>query len=1011
MNRIFLSVIISVALLLPCYGLVTEHTNSVSLTLANVCDGSFNDFNFKVSGYDSQKFKFTYDVSLAGLDCVFRITKPIQGTIYLDVPVTDITVATSNITWTISRTNIPPPGNYYGELLSYDAGTTNVYRSLAQGKLPVTWSLYLNETNYFQRLTTNAQVGQTYVHPNWVYPPWVTTNYINGLSNYVVLVDGNLQTNINIASNALHTAILASDVSATAETAARTNSEYLQGLTNADFEARKVNTNDSRLTDARVPLAHNQGYTTITDAPWISGYTETDSIATNLIRITSNAYVAADTVLRSELTNTITTVSNAFVAADTVVSNSFTNAASLAEFAVQDGDTLVTGLYGPNATATNQYVTLDDLLKTIGSVSELYASTNTTFGIAGYYDARTFAPTHADTVITNLSATNTEYLAKWISNTNLITRINKGTVLITGRMRYVNTGGGGHALSVKPEVYIRYADTTEPEMCEGGQVISLTTAFQTYLMSIDCATNTFVPADARVSVKYKVTSQTGEPDWEFQVGSNYLNKCDLPSIAVVTVANTNYLAPNGNGSQLTGITAAQVGAVGTNDARYLSALTNETYLGTLTNVVVNNVTGTVATGVATLTISATGGSGFPLTNNASMGGYTLSNGSFVGNGAGLTNTPWNTVSNTVVYTNNANLLSAAEKSVATNTANRVQKTGDGMTGGLTNTVGFYGNAVNLTNFPANVALTNNAGLLTAAEKTFATNSFVLVAGTNMSANRTEGNTQYLDNTYSDAAILTSTGALNTAVANLNTSSNALNANKLSLTGGGMTGALTNTVNFVGNGAGLTNVSDSTIYGLTNGSAYRGDMGAAASNLAAAALPASWTNTGIMTAVQITGGASNGAVFVATNSTGQGGWNILSAVDAYGSVAIPLSGQMSIGFTNTSRLIAPALGTWNGTNWVSGIVGWTSISALSTIVNIAADSAKRMVAIIQKNNVDYKIVNLPCTTSFTGVGIYAIFYNDNATNSFRFQVYDDLGRTITNTADVERNYFSGIVIRP
>jgi hypothetical protein len=357
----------------------------VSLTLANVCDGSFNDFNFKVSGYDSQKFKFTYDVSLAGLDCVFRITKPIQGTIYLDVPVTDITVATSNITWTISRTNIPPPGNYYGELLSYDAGTTNVYRSLAQGKLPVTWSLYLNETNYFQRSTTNAAVGQVYIHPSWVYPPWTSSTNLETLwisaSNKVVYTNDSRLTDArvplahnqgyititdapwisgytetdSIATNLItaHTTntiihVLASDktnwngkatladvaAAGYVTNAASGDSNAVWGnisgtladqldLTSTVAKAASalqsesdpiwsgisntvVYTNDSRLTDARVPLAHNQGYTTITDAPWISGYTETDSIATNLIYITSNAYVAADTAVRSELTNTIT---------------------------------------------------------------------------------------------------------------------------------------------------------------------------------------------------------------------------------------------------------------------------------------------------------------------------------------------------------------------------------------------------------------------------------------------------------------------------------------------------------------------------------------------------------------------------------------------------------------------------------------------------------------------------------------------------------------------------------
>jgi hypothetical protein len=42
------------------------------------------------------------------------------------------------------------------------------------------------------------------------------------------------------------------------------------------------------------------------------------------------------------------------------------------------------------------------------------------------------------------------------------------------------------------------------------------------------------------------------------------------------LAGTHYLSPSGPGSNLTGITAAQVGSVATNDARYLASLTNLT---------------------------------------------------------------------------------------------------------------------------------------------------------------------------------------------------------------------------------------------------------------------------------------------------------------------------------------------------------------------------------------------------------------------------------------------------
>ncbi|MFA5151094.1 MAG: hypothetical protein WC554_00895, partial [Clostridia bacterium] len=334
--------------------LVTEKTNKVDLVLANVCDGSFNDFNFQISGYDDQKFAFRYDQDLTGVTCVFRITKPIQGTIYYDVPAGSITVSGTNVSWSIARTNIPPPGNYYGELLSYETGaTTNFYRSLAQGKLPVTWSLYLNDQDYFINYKTNAVAGYVYVHPNWVDPDglWETTGTVMALSNYVVYADGILKTNINILSNhvettyakqvdyaatsndvdtveglaALHTGqigAISNDLD-TAENTIGLHTSQIGGLSNkvdTHIAEDGVTTNtgnwagtwqdndpsyfrdwenitntpasivgygitndiiyegDSRLTDARTPLAHDQDWSTITGTPdTISGYGITDA--------------------------------------------------------------------------------------------------------------------------------------------------------------------------------------------------------------------------------------------------------------------------------------------------------------------------------------------------------------------------------------------------------------------------------------------------------------------------------------------------------------------------------------------------------------------------------------------------------------------------------------------------------------------------------------------------------------------------------------------------------------
>ena len=77
--------------------------------------------------------------------------------------------------------------------------------------------------------------------------------------------------------------------------------------------------------------------------------------------------------------------------------------------------------------------------------------------------------------------------------------------------------------------------------------------------------------------------------------------------------------------------------VPTNDTHYLAAIIGATIATGEVAAVITNA------GILGFTVPAGGGggsgSGFPLTNDVDLAGYTMSNGSFVGNGAGLTNVP------------------------------------------------------------------------------------------------------------------------------------------------------------------------------------------------------------------------------------------------------------------------------------------------------------------------------------------------------------------------------------
>ena len=176
------------------------HTNYLETTVGGADDGSYSDFNFKWSGYDNQKLTFNFDqgsILYSNVNLVsFRLTQPKDGTIYYErssIPIdvtgeSTITLSSINTNiyavynttdasltnrmsyvFGISNTNIPPRRIYYAELLGTLTTTPGVQRTLAQGMVSVTHSLFNNDADYFTVSRTNAEVGQVYLHPSWVY--------------------------------------------------------------------------------------------------------------------------------------------------------------------------------------------------------------------------------------------------------------------------------------------------------------------------------------------------------------------------------------------------------------------------------------------------------------------------------------------------------------------------------------------------------------------------------------------------------------------------------------------------------------------------------------------------------------------------------------------------------------------------------------------------------------------------------------------------------------------------
>jgi len=145
-----------------------EHINSATLNLARVADGGYRDFAWQWSGYDTQVIDMTWtnpSGAFASGQLYFRLASPMDGTIYIDEGPVSPVHTDSGFFLRIPYTNIPPVGNYYGDVL---VAVSNVSRSVAQGKVSVTHSVFNNDAEYFNVVRTNAETGQIYVHPNWI---------------------------------------------------------------------------------------------------------------------------------------------------------------------------------------------------------------------------------------------------------------------------------------------------------------------------------------------------------------------------------------------------------------------------------------------------------------------------------------------------------------------------------------------------------------------------------------------------------------------------------------------------------------------------------------------------------------------------------------------------------------------------------------------------------------------------------------------------------------------------
>lgn len=260
-----------------------------------------------------------------------------------------------------------------------------------------------------------------------------------------------------------------------------------------------------------------------------------------------------------------------------------------------------------DAIETNEPVNLHQLGLALGSVAVLYASTNKNLEVEDFYDARTFLPTHTQSVIKVSGITNGQYLASWISNTGLVSVIRRGIAEINSKQRITATTGGKFAWT-KAEIYKWIGTNNYPELFENSQSNNLTATFIDYDNEVDCQTNVMFDATNRVLVRWKCINQNNNPDWEFVCGTGMVVAVRLPVANPIDVQAKVY--------------------AGTGIASIVSTPT-----GSVINAQLSTAGGWNILGTNTFS-----GSGVTFSSNLVVGGSITGN-VYYGNGASLTNMP------------------------------------------------------------------------------------------------------------------------------------------------------------------------------------------------------------------------------------------------------------------------------------------------------------------------------------------------------------------------------------
>ena len=199
------------ASLLPLVFALPPQSNEVNVIMYQDAGNDYKDFYWRIGSYGDQDFRISYNVDLTNVSASFKMVLH-EGTsrvTYVSINTNDVTVAGTNVTFSLDLTNIPPVMTYKSELWGVDI-TTDEATVMARGKITVTESLHDQSGDTF-----NFPVATTDIY-EYVFNLFDTNTIKEIEANYPIIASAMKSNSVTLSFDSTNLALPGSTEATTA---------------------------------------------------------------------------------------------------------------------------------------------------------------------------------------------------------------------------------------------------------------------------------------------------------------------------------------------------------------------------------------------------------------------------------------------------------------------------------------------------------------------------------------------------------------------------------------------------------------------------------------------------------------------------------------------------------------------------------------------------------------------------------------------------------------------------